>query len=102
MAVSVQLTAELIGYIKETYTKKDTGEVKETYTYYALVRQRVDKATGLPTECQLFELREDTQVLGEKLKAGAKVTFWQSERSYWNASQKRVETIKVYEGIEAV
>lgn len=80
MAVSASFVGEVIGYSKNVWTDKLTGQVHERHVYSVLVRQKVDKAVGLPTETQLFEVQEETEVLGDKLKAGTKVQFYVEER----------------------
>lgn len=101
MSVSSQFVGKLVGYSMYEKTNKETGAVTATHTYSVLVQQRPDSATKIPTECALFEIREDHEVLGDKLKLDAKVTFWQSERMYRDENG-RMQRMTVCEFVEAV
>lgn len=85
MAMSNQRIGEVVGYSSNTSTNKETGVVTTYHNYYVLVKQRVDKATKLPTEVGVFTVTEKAQVLGDKLAFGTKVSFWEEVRE-WRAN----------------
>lgn len=80
MLASAKLQGNLVGYTFYTSTNKTTGVVTPWHVYMCLVAQRVDEQTKLPKECELCEVKSNTEVLGEKLKLNQKVEFWRQER----------------------
>lgn len=101
MAVSSQFVGEIVGYKCESYTSKKTNQLESTHTYYALVRQRPDQVTKIPSECLLAEIREKSQVLGDKLKLGVKVMFW-AETRQWRDKMGNNNVSYSYSGVELV
>lgn len=101
MALSSNRIGEIVGYREYEVTNKETGEVTKNCLYSVLVKQRPDATTKIPTECALFEVREENQVLGDKLKVGQKVTFWEEERQ-WRDKNGNVQRTTYGVNIEAV
>lgn len=94
MAVASTFVGDLVGY--STYTK----DGKTYHQYAVLVRQRVDKAIGLPQDCDLFTIREETQVLGDKLKSGVKVQFQCAVREF--QGKNGLQVYRTFSDIEAI
>lgn len=98
MAMSSARTGEVIGLRVREWDDSKTHEHHARFTYLVLSRQRVDKAFGLPTEAQVFEVVEDSQVLGDKLKPNVKVNFYEEEKTFMRDGKR--ETYKVCSGLE--
>lgn len=69
MAIASKYDGKLIGY--RMYVKDD----KEFHTYYVLMAQKRDEATGLYEECDIARVNEDKAVI-PNAKNGMAVTFY--------------------------